>query len=36
MLHKHWASADNIFAAGEHMTHFLLCENHHNPSIYLH
>jgi len=35
LLQKHWASADNIFAASEHMTHFLLCENHHNPSIYL-
>jgi len=35
MPQKHWASADNIFAASEHMAHFLLCENHHKPSVYL-
>jgi len=35
MLYKHWAGADNIFAASEHMTAFLLCENHHNPTDYL-
>jgi len=35
MLQKHWASADNIFPASEHMAAFLLCENHLNPSIYL-
>ena len=33
--HKHWASADNIFAAGEHMTAFSLCENNHNFTDYL-
>jgi len=35
MPQKHWASADNISPASEHMTHFLLCGNHHTPSIYL-
>ena len=33
--HKHWDSADNIFAAGEHMTAFSLCENYHNFTDYL-
>jgi hypothetical protein len=34
-LHKHWAGADNIFAAGEHMAAFRLCENHNNFTVYL-
>jgi hypothetical protein len=33
--HKHWAGADNIFAAGEHMAAFRLCENHNNFTVYL-
>ena len=33
--HKHWASADNILAASEHMTAFRLCGNHHFTTDYL-
>ena len=33
--HKHWAGADNILTASEHMTAFRLCENNNLPTVYL-
>ena len=32
---KHWARADNILTASEHMAAVRLCENNNQPTVYL-